>query len=73
MKHPNLGLLVKLGSIAVHADEMFSADGRGLDEIALKSVLSDPEVKEWIVEMGALLPLKRQLIPGAALSKEKAK
>lgn len=57
---PTLGLLVKLGSIAVHAEEMFSPDGRGFDEIALKSVLADPEVKEWIVEMGELLPLKRR-------------
>lgn len=58
---PRLSLLVKLGSIAVHADEMLSPQGHQFDKIAIRSLLEDSEVKEWIKQMdaSALLPRKR--------------
>lgn len=57
---PSVGLLAKLGAIAVHADEMFSSDGHHFDRIALEQLLKDPEVKAWLKAMGPLVPLKRK-------------
>jgi len=59
--NPPLALLVKLGSIAVHVDEMLSPQGHGYDKIVIQGVLQDPEVIEWIAEMThkGLLPVKR--------------
>lgn len=58
---PLPSLLCKLGSIAVHADEMFSKDGHAFDKIELQNRLADAEVIEWLEEMGklAMIPLKR--------------
>lgn len=56
---PSLGLLSKLGSIAVHADEMISAKGHPYDRAALEQLLVDPEVRQWINEMGVYMPVKR--------------
>lgn len=58
---PATSLLCKLGSIAVHADEMMRNDGHELDRVAITSLLDDPEVKAWIADMtsAALLPVKR--------------
>jgi hypothetical protein len=56
---PSLQLLMKLGSIIVHADEMVSATGHAFDEITLQTLLRDPEVQQWIKDMGPLLPQKR--------------
>lgn len=60
--YPALTLLVKLGSIAVHADEAFSADGHPLDRIAIADLLRDPEVATWVRQMDAMafLPKKRR-------------
>jgi preprotein translocase subunit YajC len=54
-------LLVKLGSIAVHADEMMSPQGHMVDKYALKTLLEDKEVTEWLASMNklAMLPVKR--------------
>jgi hypothetical protein len=62
MLSPNASLLCKLGSIAVHADEMMSKDGHHFDRIALNQLLADPEVVEWLKEMDAhaMLPKKRK-------------
>jgi len=54
------GLLVKLGSIVVHADEAISADGHAFDIAAMKPLIESPEVQKWIKEMGVYLPLKRK-------------
>lgn len=56
-----ISVIVKLGSIAVHAEEMLSAKGHEFDISVLESLLNDPEIKEWIGEMNklALLPVKR--------------
>lgn len=58
---PSMPLLVKLGSIAVHADEALSDKGHAFDTDTIKSLLSDPEVSAWLTEMdkAALLPKKR--------------
>jgi hypothetical protein len=57
---PDLGLLCKLGSIAVHVEEAM-ATGHSFDIDALGSLLSDQEVCTWLVEMDklALIPKKR--------------
>lgn len=54
-------LACKLGSIAVHADELTSPLGHEFDAGAIRSLLSDPEVQKWLAEMAALsfVPLKR--------------
>ena len=61
MKETTLGLLVKLGSIIVHADEFLSEGGHEFDKVAFEQGLSDPEVMAWIKEMTSqgFLPVKR--------------
>ena len=63
-----LSLLVKLGSIAVHAEEFLSGiapppsgSPASYDLAALRTVLGDREVVAWLEGMGkmALLPVKR--------------
>lgn len=64
---PSLSLLVKLGSIAVHADEMnaYGFDqtrhGYGHDRAALVTLLEDSDVVDWCAAMTkmAMLPEKR--------------
>ena len=45
---PSLSLLSKLGSIAVHAEEMLSPKGHHFDKLELEQLLKDPEIKKWI-------------------------
>jgi hypothetical protein len=60
---PKTTLLVKLGSIAIHVEEMVEEDFKNIkfDMPAVKSALYDPEVKAWLADMDklALLPAKR--------------
>lgn len=58
---PGPSLLCKLGSIAIHVDEMLSPAGHPLDKMALHGLLVDPEVQEWLQAMNnmALIPRKR--------------
>ena len=58
---PSKVLLVKLGSIAVHADEMISGRAHHFDVAIINGLLNDPEVTEWLKQMDklALLPKKR--------------
>lgn len=58
---PSAALLVKLGSIAVHAEEFLSAEGHEFDAATITGLLDDPEVREWRASMDAmsLLPVKR--------------
>ena len=62
MPNPSLTVLVKLGSLVIHVEEMLSDTGHDFDMAVIKSILNDKEVKAWIAEMNkeALLPLKRQ-------------
>jgi hypothetical protein len=59
---PSASLLCKLGSIAVHADEMLSADGHRFDVESLKTCFVDGEVRAWLAEMDrlAMIPKKRK-------------
>jgi len=56
---PSIGLLSKLGSIVMHADELISSDGHHFDRSELETRLADPEVKNWLEAMGPLVPAKR--------------
>lgn len=58
---PSVPLLVKLGSIAVHVEEMMSAKGHRFDRAAIQTLLDDEEVIEWRKAMDkmAMLPVKR--------------
>ena len=58
---PSVQLLIKLGSIIVHQQELQSANGHYMDKAALDSLLGDEDVKEWMKEMDgmAFLPVKR--------------
>lgn len=60
---PSMSLLVKLGSIAVHTEELMSPDGHSFDRVALDDLLRDHEVMQWRKEMDAmaLLPVKRRV------------
>lgn len=55
----SFSLIAKLGSIAVHAQEIREA-GHAFDLIALRTLLDDPDVKNFMVKYKALLPVKRQ-------------
>lgn len=61
IKSPPLSLMTKLGSIAVHAEEATSASGHPFDAEAIRSLMADPEVAEFLGAMRklALLPVKR--------------
>lgn len=61
MLNPPASLLVKLGSLARHVEEATSATGHDLDWQAIKALLADPEVQEWMAAMdgAALLPVAR--------------
>src|SRR3990167_910143 len=58
---PSVSILSKLGSLAVHCEEMLSAKGHVFDRHAIAGILLDGELKEWLVQMDkmALLPVKR--------------
>lgn len=59
---PSPTLLCKLGSIAVHADELANPrTGHYFDKKALDTLLEDAEVSEWMAAMRkmAMLPVKR--------------
>lgn len=56
---PELTLLIKLGSIIVHAEELWGPGGHEFDKIAAEVLLKDPEIKEWVKAMGPFLPVKR--------------
>jgi hypothetical protein len=56
---PSVALLAKLGSIVVHFEELLSSKGHAFDKHALNTLLADPEVKQWLKQMGGYLPVKR--------------
>lgn len=60
---PSASLLVKLGSIAVHAEELLSPNRHVFDRDALKTLYDDPEVVEWRKQMDAMamLPVMRNV------------
>lgn len=58
---PSTTLLVKLGSLIVHYDEMNSPGGHSFDVAVIEQLRADPEVAEWFAAMDklAMLPKKR--------------
>jgi hypothetical protein len=62
---PSAAILVKLGSIVVHAEELLSPNGHEFDSEAIRSGLQDAELQEWIRGMTelAFLPVKRNARP----------
>lgn len=57
---PDLPLLMKLGSIVVHADELTGPGKHQYDVSAIRALLdSDDTVRNWIKDMGVYLPVKR--------------
>ena len=59
---PSPTLLIKLGSIVVHYEEMISAKGNiEFDKPAIDTLTNAPEVREWFADMTkmAFLPVKR--------------
>jgi hypothetical protein len=56
---PSLSLLVKLGSIAVHADELAGPNRHQFDVHALQTLLEDQEINQWVKAMGVFMPVKR--------------
>lgn len=59
---PNMGVAIKLASIAVHADELTSPDGHPFDAEAIRVLLADPELVAYLDTLRplALLPEKRR-------------
>jgi|SRR5882672_3466278 len=59
--HPELRLLIKLGSAIIHTEEMISPAGHVYDLATLKALLTDPDIVGWLKQMDAmaLLPKKR--------------
>lgn len=58
---PTLSLVVKLASIAVHAQEAVSPGGHEFDVQTVESLLADPEVATAMktLEEAAMLPRRR--------------
>lgn len=58
---PSPQLLIKLGSLIVHYQELNSKDGHALDKISIDALLNDGQVKEWLDGMDAMafLPVMR--------------
>lgn len=55
-----LSLKIKLGSLVVHCEEVFSAKGHTFDREAILSIVNDAEVQDWLKGLdAAFLPVKR--------------
>jgi vacuolar-type H+-ATPase subunit C/Vma6 len=58
---PTPQLLIKLGSIITHYEELNSPHGHHLDRAAIDALMENDDVKEWFDGMNkmAFLPVKR--------------
>ena len=45
---PSISLLFKLGRIAVHADELLSPERHTSNAFAMRTLLDDKEVQDWL-------------------------
>lgn len=57
---PAVSVLVKIGSIVVHAEELISSKGHAFDRHALEQLTTDPEVLEWRAQMDAMAMIPRK-------------
>jgi hypothetical protein len=60
---PGPALLAKIGSILVHFEEVKSVHGHYFDWLTINSLMTDPEVTDWLqhMRMIGMLPVKRNL------------
>lgn len=58
---PPAGLLDKVGFILFHLDEAADEDGHQFDWVAIRWLLADREVQDWLGAMGkhGVVPMKR--------------
>ena len=58
---PSLALMAKLGSIAGHVEEYLSPESHPFDRLALRGLIEDPEVRQFMDDMRklALIPVRR--------------
>lgn len=58
---PNAGLLCKLASLIVHANEFMSPGGHHVDKTALDGLRADADVQAWLkaMTMMGMAPVKR--------------
>lgn len=61
LENVSASLLVKLGSIGRHVEELCGPCPHVVDKHAIEALLGDPEVQEWMAKMDALalLPVPR--------------
>jgi len=61
MEKLSLSLQCKIGSLIVHAKEVFSAKRHPFDKLEFDRLLNDPEVIRWMEELDrdGLLPKER--------------
>lgn len=59
---PSPSLCAKLGSVVVHAEELFSDNGHAFDRAALKTLLDDDDIALWIEDGRklAMVPERRK-------------
>jgi hypothetical protein len=53
-------LAAKLAGIVVHADEFTGPGAHHFDMAAIRALVADPEVRDWIERCGPLAPQKRR-------------
>ena len=54
-------LSIKLASLVVHAEESITPGAHPFDVVAIRSLLDDPEIVNWLDQFdAALLPVRRQ-------------
>ena len=58
---PPAGVLIKIGSALIHAQEFLEPGGHPFDKQTFDTLMADVEVVAWVEEMNALalLPKKR--------------
>lgn len=61
---PSLDVLVKLGSVIIHAEEAVSPEGRPVDIQEFQQLLKEPEVAGWLKAMADMAFLPRMRGPG---------
>lgn len=59
-----MSLVIKLASLAVHVEEMFSIDGHDIDRETIRGLLNDAEVRAFLDDPKneVLLPRKRFIL-----------
>lgn len=59
--NPGVTILAKLGSIVSHVEEGLDPNGHPLDRVAVRALLEDQGVVEWMAAMAerGLVPVKR--------------